>query len=458
MPKANLPHQREVYAYLVTELSTILALLFAISCGLIAANHSHRVGRVTLLDWSLLAMGGVYGLGWILVLDATIQGLNPLWAPWILPFDELFIWHSIASVLLLVGVVLGWRICSALQPTLPTYRSSEENVETNPRPWRLAFWICLALGSTAQVLYSRAYGGLIAQLEYSDLVRSAAFESLPDNAWSFLYPVSSLVLIAALGFFGLLLSGYWQVSNMFGVVLALPASLFVLFNALGRLPFVTFVASLVLAIAILKHNSPIKLLFGAIIVGAAILSSAYWISAWLELKPADSLAEFVSRELSFPFGGFFAQMSEGENLFRGFRDLLVIPVFVLPTSMWSNWVESVSQINTALIMGAPKGYSGVTAGIPVDLITLGIMQLHLPGIAVVGILFGTLLRLTESLLALIPYAGVRSAFEASLALSLAVMSVFYAQPNLIVANHMHWLLAGVICISVLAWHRNGVAR
>ena len=440
------------------EPSTILALLFAITCGLLAANHSRRIGRVTLLDWSLLAMGGVYGLGWILVLDATSQGLNPVWAGWILPFTELFIWHSIASFLLLIGVVFGWTLYGPLQPLLRNYRRSEETIRTNPRSWNFAFWILFALGSAAQVLYSQAYGGVIAQLEYSERVRSAVFESLPDNPWSFLYPASGLVLIAALGFFGLLLSGYWKVPSMLGALLALPASFFVLFNAFGRLPFVTFVASLILAVAVLRITSPIKLLLCASIAGATILVSAYWISAWLEIKASESLIGFVSKELSFPFGSFFAQMSKGEHLFRGFRDILVIPVFFLPTSLWSNWVDSVSQVNTALIMGAPKGYSGVTAGIPVDLITLGIMQLHLPGIVVVGMLFGALLRLTEGLLALIPYAGVRSAFEASLALSLAVMSVFYAQPNLIVANHIHWLLGAAICFVVFVWHRKGVAR
>ena len=58
----------------VIELSTLFALTFAIICGGLVIAHSSRVGRVTLLDWTMLAMGGMYGLGWVLVLQVTAVG------------------------------------------------------------------------------------------------------------------------------------------------------------------------------------------------------------------------------------------------------------------------------------------------------------------------------------------------------------------------------------------------
>jgi len=58
----------------VIELATLFALTFAIICGGLVIAHSSRVGRVTLLDWTMLAMGGMYGLGWVLVLQVTAVG------------------------------------------------------------------------------------------------------------------------------------------------------------------------------------------------------------------------------------------------------------------------------------------------------------------------------------------------------------------------------------------------
>jgi hypothetical protein len=39
-------------------------------------------------------------------------------------------------------------------------------------------------------------------------------------------------------------------------------------------------------------------------------------------------------------------------------------------------------------MGAPKSEQGVTGGIPVDLLTLGLMQASIFDIVVVGVIFG----------------------------------------------------------------------
>lgn len=389
-------------------------------------------------------MGGVYGLGWVVVLNVTIQGSNPVWAPWILPFTDLFLLHGLAAFLLLIGMLVGWTIPQGQRSKPVTSEATRLSEGVNPKHWMLSFWLMLTAGVVAQVLYSRAYGGLLGQLEYSEFIRSSVFEVLPSNPWSFLNPISGLVLVAALGFLGLVLSGYYQISNILGMLSALIASIYVLYNGFGRLAFVAFIASLFLSAAIMKQQSPIRLLVGAIVVGTAMLAAAYWISLWLELKPADNIIEFVARELSFPFGSFYGQITEGSNLFRCFTDILLIPVFVLPSSIWSNWIEPVSQLNTAVIMGAPKGHSGVTGGIPVDLITLGLMQLHLPGIVIVGGLFGIALRWVQLLLDRVPIAGIRAAFTANVSLTLATVSVFYAQPNLLVANHINWLIAGIV--------------
>lgn len=187
----------------------------------------------------------------------------------------------------------------------------------------------------------------------------------------------------------------------------------------------------------------------------AVVVAAYYVSLWLNLKAADSLPEFLARELAFPFGSFFAQLGTGANLFCGFTDFFFAPFFLLPSSWWSTWIEEVSQVNTALIMGAPKGQHGVTGGIPVDLLTLGLMQAHVFGIPIVGAMFGVLLRVVQRLIDRIPDPGVGAVFSAYAALKLAVLGVFYAQPALVVSGNFDFLVSALIIAAFLYMPRIG---
>jgi len=204
---------------------------------------------------------------------------------------------------------------------------------------------------------------------------------------------------------------------------------------MGRIGFLTYLATFVLGAILYRRPRPFSLLFLGLGVLIAILVGVYCISIWLNLKPADNLLVFLVQELSFPFGSFFAQLDFGENLFRCFKDFIVSPVYLLPSSLWTQWVEGVSQVNTALIMGAPKGKQGVTGGIPVDLLTLGLMQMSVYGIPIVGAVFGALLRLIQYLLDNINNPGLRAVFEAYIAIKIAVLGVFYAQPELFVSGN-----------------------
>ena len=95
-------------------------------------------------------------------------------------------------------------------------------------------------------------------------------------------------------------------------------------------------------------------------------------------------------------------------------------------------------------MGAPKGEQGVTGGIPVDLLTLGLMQAHVFGIPIVGAMFGVLLRVVQRLIDRIPDPGVGAVFGAYAALKLAVLGVFYAQPALVVSGNFAFMLSALV--------------
>jgi hypothetical protein len=194
-----------------------------------------------------------------------------------------------------------------------------------------------------------------------------------------------------------------------------------------------------------KKINPIALVFSGGLILIALLLSVYQVSNLLHVKGGPDITSFLAKELSFPFASFFENYNSGEA-YRFFLDFLFSPVFVLPSSLWSNWVENVGQVNTALIMGAPKGEEGVTGAIPVDLLTLGFMQFHFIGVFIGGIVFGMFLRFIQRFLEKVQNRGIRVAFEAYIILKIAVIGVFYAQPSILVSSNVPLVIAMVFLL------------
>jgi hypothetical protein len=424
----------------MTDLAIILGLVFSVICLAFVLLHSVHVGRLTLLDWAVLGMGGVYGLGWSLVAGVTRAGGNPVWEKWLSPNAHYYPLHTLCALVLLGSMSLGWLVFGALWPRRHRMRSSF-SIRSNPSQLITVMWILLVIAIAMQWLYTSAYGGFLALLEYSAAIRSAT--NTVENRLSFLQPFGGLALFASYGFFGLWLSRCKRLAVRLGLCFSVPFSLYILYSWRGRIALLVYLVTFVLGLLLSRRPRPLALLFGASIALIAIVIGAYYLSIWLNLKPADDLVVYLTRELSFPFVSFFAQLDSGKNLPRLFSDFLMAPVYLLPSSLWSRWVEDVSQVNTALIMGAPKGQQGVTGEIPVDLLTLGLMQVSVLGILVVGGLFGALLRMIQSLLDRISCLGVRAVFEAHVALNVAVLGLFYAQPALVVERNFTLLVTAL---------------
>ena len=425
----------------MTDLAIACALVFGLVCGVLAVAHSVSVGRITLLDWSLMALGGMYGLGWAIVMAASRAELNPLWDDWLVPHSSVYFLHTVAAVVLTFGVILGWFVVDRLFGQRPAPLRSVR--DPSAWAWSAAFWLMLFTAVVLQWLYTYVYGGFLGILSYSADIRSAVFPV--DNPLSFLSPFGGLSLISTLGFWGLWLSGKRGLWLALGLAFSFSFSLYILYSWLGRMGFLVYIAAFPLGFAILRIRSPLKLLAVCVAGFSLLLLFAYVVSVSLGTKSAGSMLAFLSRELSFPFVSFFAQLHLGEHLFLGFRDFVAAPLYLLPSSLWLQWLEPIGQVNTAIIMGAPKGEEGVTGAIPVDLLTAGIMQVHVAGIPIVGALFGVLIRFVQYLIDSIPFDGVRSVFHAYLALKIAVLAAFYAQPNQVVAGNFA-LIAGALII------------
>lgn len=425
----------------VLTLTIFLAAFFTAFCLAVVAVRSVRLKRVTLLDWCLLGMAGVYGVGWALVAYVTHQGGNPLWEAWLVPNERIYPLHTLSAFPLVGGIWLGWMLVGTLnsvrRPPTPRVIPCQARLT-------LVAWVLWLMAFVAQWLYSGAYGGFVGLLDYAALIRSGIFPI--KNPWSFLRPFGGLALVASFVFYGLWLSRYRTLAVRAGLMLSVLFSLYILYSWLGRMSFLVYIVTFLLGPSILANTRPYALWIKGVFAMTTTLILAYFLSVALNLKAADNLTMFLARELSFPFVSFFAHLSSRQITYRWFYDLVVAPVFLLPSSVWTRWVENISQVNTALIMGAPKGEQGVTGSIPVDLLTLGLLQASIPGIVLVGVAFGGLLRATERFIRFIPDPGVRACLEAYVALKVAVLNVHYAEPALLVGGNFHLILAAFLVV------------
>lgn len=429
----------------MSDLAVLAGVLVAVLCGGLAVVHSATARRFTFLGWALAAIGGVYGLGWALVVRATVAGDNPRWQDYLFSHEAYFLLHSACVLVLVSGLGAGWALAAPRLRPVPRPRT-DVCVPGLPRAEFAAAWLILVTAIVTQWLYTWGYGGFL----YA-LTSAAAFRSglLPTaNPWGFLYPFGPLALLAAFMFYGLLLAHPRRIALWIPLLLSIAASAYVFLLRLGRIDALAFVATFVFGYVFYRTRRPLVVIGVAVAGGMAILAGAFWLTRASGINLGEGLGGFLAREMAFPFVTFFEHVASTDGP-RWFYDIVVIPVFFLPESLWTGVVENVSDVTTALIKGAPKGVSGVSGGMPIDLVTLGLLQASAFGILVIGILFGMLLRAVDRLALRISHPGVRCVVGVHLGFKLAVLGVFYAQPSLMVKGNMY-LIAGAL---IYAWCR-----
>ena len=77
------------------------------------------------------------------------------------------------------------------------------------------------------------------------------------------------------------------------------------------------------------------------------------------------------------------------------------------------------------------------------------MQASILGVIVVGVIFGALLRLIQRLLDGLANPGVRAVFEGYVALKIAVLGIFYAQPALVIKGNIDLLVTAIAIVIIL---------
>lgn len=433
----------------MADIAVLSGVLLGVLCGALAIVHSSLAGRFTFLDWALCAISGVYGFGWALVISVTVAGENHRWQDYLLSHEAYFVLHSACVIVLVSGLVAGWTLAA------PRSRDRGASATTtdaaNPRAEITAAWLILLAAIGTQWLYTWGYGGFLYALTSAAAFRSGLLPT--SNPWGFLYPFGPLALLATFMFYGLFLANPRRLGLLLPLFLSIGASVYVFLLRLGRIDALAFIATFVFGYVFFRTRRPLVVIAVAAAAGAAILAGSFWVTQASGVNLGEGLGAFLARELAFPFVTFFEHAASTGEL-RWFYDIIVMPAFFLPESLWTGIVENVSDVTTALIKGAPKGVSGVSGGMPIDLVTLGLLQASAFGVLVVGFLFGSLLRLVDGLQFRISHPGVRAVIGVHLGFKLAVLCIFYAQPSLLVKGNMY-LIAGAL---IYWWCRSTALR
>lgn len=419
--------------------------------------------RLDLVDWFVLSFGVINGLGLCLVVWAVYTrvlenshlasylngGLN----------ESLLKFYAPFSLILLSSVWLGAFLANATgSKRSPQWRKGGHYCRGKTTLMPALGWLLLVAGVGLYWLYARPYGGFSGLLNVAYLIRGGLFHSLPENPWSFLKPFGGLTYISSFLFWGLILgrTQRMRVGRVFlwiGLILSTVFSVYVLISRAGRLSFVSYILVFPLSLLLMRAH-------GRWNIGATIGLVVTLVSAALLLsisddvlntgKGASTVTEFMAKELAFPFASFVGQLA---NLkYRYFKDLVFAPLYFLPERIWSGalGIETASSINTVTLMGAGRGQYGVTGGIPVDIVTLGVMQLGVVGTMITGVILGILLAKIDRLLYnLNTLSAVKWTLYAYAVIRVAAMTTIYADPVHIISRNFHFFI-GLICIVAIS--------
>lgn len=381
--------------------------------------------KLPIISWSFLAVALIYGVGSSVVFSATLDGVIYLRSDIVLSSINYWSFYGPLVLILTIGIFLGWRL--PILGKAQVKKLSKYSFDIELDRMMLVAYILLIIGFLLRWLYVQPYGGFVGYLAYNQAIRAGIFEI--DNPYSFFKPFGALVFFSSYFFWALLLSKYRMILASLGFILSVLFSLYVLYSNAGRVSFILYLASFVIAYVSIKKISSRVILTFCFIGFPLTLVTLFYISNYFGLKASESVSGFVIKETSFIYVSFFAQLAEG-HLFRLFTDFIFAPTHLMPSSITSKLFEfqEASQTNTALISGAIKGQKGVTGTIPVDLLTLGLMQINVVGIFPVGVMFGYFIKYVDYFLYLIKNTSLRSILFAYASLRLGFVGLLYAYP------------------------------
>jgi len=291
-------------------------------------------------------------------------------------------------------------------------------------------------GTLALIGYTITIGGIVPLIFNALAFRSS--DPPVVSSWAFLRSLMPLVGGASFLFYGLrrASSGRTRLGMTTGLVLTVALSLVVLFHQAGRLSLLFYILVFPLAASLMAG----RLRWHVVAAGAGIILPLVVLGKQLfSADAATGVADRLTRvgenmvsvgnalmlEFSFPYITLTNAVGDvpGAMPLRWFADVPLGFLYLVPQRLLGvRHPPTISMLNSRIFESHGT--------VPVDLVSFGFMSLWLPGVMIVGALFGYILARAETLMPT-TREPVNAVFRAAWMLFLG-RTVMYGDPQLVI--------------------------
>ncbi len=437
--------------------TTIISVFFILLLSYFILYRINKNKNIFLIDWFYLSLLFFNGLVFLFIIYTTKFNINNdfLFTKIINTNINIYkvIFYFFINFLIIIFVYIGWIISKNSRFKTQNIRFFFLNKKQNYINELYYFsWFLFILSFILYRIYVNAYGGFFGYLDYSRLVRSGVF--VVENPFSFLIKFGSLSLISSYLFFAFILEkGVNFRLTLIGFILSLIFSIYVLYSLAGRVGFLLYFGVFIFSFLLRNTNNILKYFIKIFIIVLTFITLLFIIDSFLKRSSNNlSLIQIFSKELSFPLANYFNVLNDCS--YRIFIDLIYIPLYLLPSSFWSNYIQTSSQINTEMIK---KIFPETTGEVPLDFISFGFMQANIFGVIIISFIFGFILNKLQKFIDKIHIVSLKYVMFAYIIFNIAILTVIYADPQHIISRTFPLIISLLLFIIFMRF-RNVIKR
>lgn len=437
-----------------------LIMLYCISGICMLARSYSRIKRDPQNRYYIIVQGMyiiIYALVPILVHSYVYTTGTVGHAYEVLEYDNIgvrrfyFAWFM--SVIGYQGLNAGYRTVVRVRTYRPStqYEISFNDVQKSShkyQAWMLSATVCLVIGFVAEVLWTRAYGGMVGILQYASALRSGWDVGI-TNRYTIFKRFVPLVQFSNIVFLALAVKHKRVIPFLMSIPSFVLSILYLLAND-GRAPLVMHLVAVVWVLyrcgsyktKKLKTSTIILIVIGGILAlflihNADTLIKYYIYKTKPDLDLSFDILSSVRQEFSFTVRSgqsVFYYWDEHPLTFRLPIEILSGILGILPSGLRPDSIEKLEVVNTLYWRIGTSGHYG---GCPPDIIVTGIYTMNLFGVFLLPAIYGTFIHYldkssrnrmdfdNEIFFALILYPAVRTiAYTNFDGLTLSIFYVF----------------------------------
>lgn len=426
-----------------------------------------RIVQVKRLDFVVIFLGFTtifHGVLFIFSLDFK-------YPRWLLVPSDLSLYAGYAVLYSIIVIIFS--VATFLGSSLQFHwilQLRRKAMVSKPLPQNIALrlsicgWLLIALSLLAYWLYSQAYGGFVSLFFKAPLLRAGLLDvESKANPWSILGKMGGLAIVASYIFFGILVAREKQTkylfhkTNIIGLLLSMFFSLYVIYTWYSRSHLIFYLTAFALGPQVYKNRLRLskRLLIVTLVLIVILITLLPFVSSHLIRRMrAESLVEYIKLDASIRIIPLFVLLESPE--YRWFRDIGYIPIYFLPQRFWRQYIDTASDIITVKVFGIKKE-EGAEGAMVIGIVPFAYMQMGMLGVVLLGLVWGIFLKIINWwLLAKLP-SGVGDTLYAYVALRLVISSVWGADPQVIIYNHLD-IIIGLILLKIITHLRTTYER